>query len=272
MPPRSKAEAEKLLSTARELQSLAPAFICVTCHAGQHEETLALVHRMKRDIGFEAMAHLVCNGMNQSDVHAFLAKMRTNGLVNILALRGDPGPQKSLPHNNLKHATDLISIIKTYPGFSVGAACYPEGHIESTDRRQELYYTRKKVEAGASFLITQLFLENSHYFRFVEEARSEGIEVPIIPGIMPITNAKQLARVKKMGVSVPVSLERDILARADDPQAVAQFGVAWASLQCTSLLAAGAPGIHFYTFQSVASYQGYSGSVAVCRAVELGSP
>jgi methylenetetrahydrofolate reductase (NADPH) len=248
MPPRSEAEAERLFSTAKELQDLAPSFVCVTCRAGRHEETLALVKRMKSELGFEAMAHLVCDGIGRSDVATFLEHMRSHGLDNILALRGDLDPDRGADARELEHATDLIELIDATPGFCIGAACYPEGHVDSPDRASDLEYTKQKVASGASFLITQIFLENSHYFRFVENARAEGIEVPIIPGIMPITNAKQLRRVKEMGASVPVALEREVLARADDPQAVAQYGVAWASLQCTNLLAAGAPGIHFYTF------------------------
>jgi methylenetetrahydrofolate reductase (NADH) len=247
MSPRSDVESERLFSAARELRDLAPTFVCITCRAGRQVQTLDLVHRMKAELGFEAMAHLVCNGVNKDQVERLLDQMRHKNLCNVLALRGDVDPGTKL-EGPLRHATDLIDIIKETPGFCIGAACYPEGHVESSGRSADLRFTRQKVAQGASFLITQLFFENSRYFDFVSAARAEGIEVPIIPGIMPITNAKQLPRVKEMGATVPAALEREIIARADDPQAVAQFGVAWASLQCTSLLAAGAPGIHFYTF------------------------
>jgi methylenetetrahydrofolate reductase (NADPH) len=248
MSPRSDAESERLFTAAEELRDLAPTFVCVTCRAGRQEQTLDLVHRMKVELGFEAMAHLVCNGADRNQVAHFLDQLQERKISNILALRGDVDPGQDPSEWRLKHATDLIDVISETPGLCIGAACYPEGHVESRDRNADLRYTKQKVLQGASFLITQLFFENSHYFDFVAAARAEGIEVPIIPGIMPITNAKQLPRVEEMGATVPAALEREIIARADDAQAVAQFGVAWASLQCTSLLAAGAPGIHFYTF------------------------
>lgn len=247
LAPRSLPEEERVFQAALSLRDLAPAFICVTSRVGRHEETLALVRRFKEEIGFEAMAHLVCKGLTINDVSRLLGQMRSYGVHNVLALRGDMVPGVPEPQGSLKHATDLIRLVAGSE-LCVGAACYPEGHVESRSRAVDLRYTKLKVETGASFLITQMFFDNNHYFRFIADAKAEGIDVPVVPGIMPITNAKQLPRVKAMGASVPEALEREVLARADDPEAVAQFGVAWASLQCTSLLASGAPGVHFYTF------------------------
>jgi methylenetetrahydrofolate reductase (NADPH) len=248
MAPRSPSECESLFFAASELLELRPAFVCITCRAGRHADTIDLAVRMRRDLGAEVMTHIVCDGLTKGDVAAMLAGMRRDEISNILALRGDLDASRCRSKGDFEHASDLATFVAQDGSFCVGAACYPEGHVESTSRAADLAFTKRKIDAGASFLITQLFFDNSHYFDFVGEARAGGIEVPILPGILPITNAKQLPRIKAMGVSVPERLEREILLRADDPQAVAQFGVAWASLQCTSLLAAGAPGVHFYTF------------------------
>jgi methylenetetrahydrofolate reductase (NADPH) len=228
LAPRSPAETERLFRAARDLSGLEPSFVCVTCRAGRHDETLAMSRQIRSDTGMETMAHLVCEGLDNRDVTAFLDPLRSDDVVNVLALRGDRDPATPLS-GSLRHASDLIGIIAETGGFCVGAACYPEGHVESPSLAADLRHARRKVDLGATFLITQLFFDNNHYFRFVAAARAEGIEVPILPGIMPITNAKQLPRVRAIGASVPEQLERDILLRGDDPEAVAQFGVAWAS-------------------------------------------
>ena len=153
------------------------------------------------------------------------------------------------PHpGGLSYSVELIRLIKERFDFCVGAACFPEIHLDAPDRASDLRYAREKVEAGADFLITQLFFDNELYFDYVEEARAAGIDVPIIPGIMPITNYGQIKRFTEMcGATIPEDLERQLDGRADDPEAVAELGVAYATLQCSDLLARGAPGVHFYT-------------------------
>ena len=153
------------------------------------------------------------------------------------------------PHpGGLPYSVELIRLIRERFDFCVGAACFPEVHPDAPDRETDLRYAREKVEAGAGFLITQLFFDNEIYFDFVEEARAAGIDVPIIPGIMPITNYSQIKRFTDMcGATIPEELERELDGRADDPEAVAELGVAYATLQCSDLLARGAPGVHFYT-------------------------
>lgn len=259
MAPRSEAEYDAVFRVAEELRDLEPAFICVTCRSGRHRQTLNLVERIQRQTGVSTMAHLVCEGISRREVAEFLREMKGSAVGNVLALRGDPGPESH--KNELRHASELIEIIASATGLCIGAACYPEGHVESPNRDADLRNTKIKVESGASFLITQLFFDNRHYFEFVESAHAHGIEVPILPGIMPITSARQLPHVKAMGASVPEALEKEVLARANDPQAVAQYGVAWASLQCTNLLAAGAPGIHFYTFNRSAATRAILGAL-----------
>ena len=197
------------------------------------------------------MAHLSCVGSTREELGEILDGMERAGIDNVLALRGDPprGRAEWTPHpGGLKYSTELAALItESYP-FAVGAACFPEVHPEAPDMAHDLRFLKQKVDSGASFLITQLFFDNELYFRFVEEARAAGIEVPIIPGIMPITNVAQIKTITGMcGATIPDRLLEALEWRAADPDAVLQLGVAYATLQCAELLARGAPGIHFYT-------------------------
>jgi len=173
------------------------------------------------------------------------------GIENVLALRGDPprGETEWKRHpGGLEYSTELAQLIAADYGYSIGAACFPEVHPEATDLASDLRFLKEKVAAGARFLITQLFFDNDLYFDFVREARAVGIEVPILAGIMPITNVKQITTITGMcGASIPGGLRAELDRRADDPDAVLQFGVAYATEQCADLLRRGAPGIHFYT-------------------------
>ena len=179
--------------------------------------------------------------------------MRDAGIENVLALRGDPpaGVDASewvAADGGLRYSRELIELIRADYDFAVGAACFPEVHLAAESAESDLKYTREKVDAGARFLITQLFFDNQLYYDFVARARDAGIDVPIIPGIMPITNAAQIRRFTQMcGASIPPGLLRELELRSDQPEAVADFGVAYATMQCADLLANGAPGIHFYT-------------------------
>jgi methylenetetrahydrofolate reductase (NADPH) len=180
-----------------------------------------------------------------------LEQIAAAGIENVLALRGDPprGETEWTPHpGGLSYSVELIKLIRERFDFCIGAAAFPEVHLDAPDRASDLRYAREKVEAGADFLITQLFFDNELYFDYVEDARSAGIEVPLVPGIMPITNYGQIRRFTEMcGATIPEDLTRQLDGRADDPEAVAELGVAYATLQCSDLLARGAPGIHFYT-------------------------
>jgi methylenetetrahydrofolate reductase (NADPH) len=252
-PPKDDEGTERLFQTISELQDDDPAFVSVTYGAlgSTRDRTLNVVRRIKQETEIEAMAHFTCVGATVEELRGTLDEMRDIGIENVLALRGDP-PQgetewRQTP-GGLKYSTELIElIIGEYP-FAVGAASFPEVHPEAPDLDHDLRFMREKVEAGASFLITQLFFDNDHYFEFVEAARERGIEVPIIPGIIPVTNYKQLKRITTMcGASIPDDFERELAARQDDPEAVKDLGVSFATLQCADLLARGAPGIHFYT-------------------------
>jgi len=178
--------------------------------------------------------------------------MRGAGLENVLALRGDPpaGEEEwTKTPGGLEYSAELVALIRgSYPELAIGAACFPETHIHATSPEDDLRYLKEKVDAGAQFLITQLFLDNRYYHDFVARARDIGIEVPIVPGIMPITNSAQIQKITQLcGSDIPAPLLGELQARGDSPDAVADFGVAYATLQCADLLAAGAPGIHFYT-------------------------
>jgi methylenetetrahydrofolate reductase (NADPH) len=252
-PPKTDEGELSLRATLEALRRLEPDFVSVTYGAGgsSRGRTVELTKWIKQDLGIEAMAHLSCVGSTRQELAEILDGMAAAGIENVLALRGDPprGETRWTPHpGGLQYSTELATLIHDSYDFSVGAACFPEVHPEAPDLAHDLRFLKAKVDSGASFLITQLFFDNELYFRFVDEARSIGIEVPIIPGVMPITDAGQIKTITGMcGASLPAALLEQLELRAGNPNAVLQFGVSYATLQCAELLARGAPGIHFYT-------------------------
>ena len=252
-PPKTDAGVEALFETLRQLRPLGPSFVSVTWGAGgsSRGRTLEMVTRIKRETEIEAMAHLTCVGVSRAELLDSLAAIRAAGIDNVLALRGDPpqGETEWIAHpEGLHYSVELIEMIHREYDFCVGAACFPEVHPAAASAEEDLRYLKRKVDAGASFLITQLFFDNRDYFEFVDQARGVGIEVPIIPGIWPVTNYAQIKRIADLCKSrFPERFERELEERKDDLDAVADLGVAYAALQCVELLAKGAPGIHFYT-------------------------
>jgi methylenetetrahydrofolate reductase (NADPH) len=252
-PPKTEDGQATLESTLAVLKDDRPDYVSMTYGAGgaTRDRTVELTRWIKNDLGIEAMAHLSCVGEPTERLLEILGQIEAAGVENVLALRGDPprGETEWTPHpGGLHYSVELIRLIRERFDFCVGAACFPEVHPDAPDRESDINYARAKQEAGAGFLITQLFFDNELYFEFVEDARAAGISVPIIPGIMPITNFGQIKRFTEMcGASIPDELESELNGRADDPEAVAELGVAYATLQCSDLLARGAPGIHFYT-------------------------
>ena len=253
-PPKSAEATGALLSTIDELRELKPTFVSVTYGAGgsTRDLTLDLVRRIKRERGLEAMAHLTCVGHSRAEIARILDDHRDAGVENVIALRGDPPRGETVfrpAPDGFAHASDLVAFIRQCGhSFCLAAACYPEGHIECGDRNVDLENLRTKVRAGVDFIITQLFFDNAFYFDFVSRARAVGIDVAIIPGIMPITNVDQVERFSKLcGATIPMRLALELERRRTDPEAVAELGVAMATLQCAELLDRGAPGIHFYT-------------------------
>ena len=252
-PPKTDA-GERVLGLALEsLRQLDPAFVSVTYGAGgsSRSRTLELTKWIKQELGIEAMAHLSCVGSSREELETILDDMRDAGIENVLALRGDPprGETDWTPHpGGLRYSTELAALITGGYDHCVGGACFPEVHAEAPDLGHDLRFLKEKVDSGVSFLITNLFLDNELYFTFIDEARAAGIEVPILPGIMPITNLSQIKTMTDMcGASIPTALREALDWRSHDPDAVMQLGVSYATLQCAELLARGAPGIHFYT-------------------------
>jgi len=256
-PPKTEDGEANLALALQELARLEPTFVSVTYGAGgtpaQRGKTIDIVSRIKADHGLEAMAHFTCVGATVDELRATLDRMRDAGIENVLALRGDPPAGVDVKEwvaadGGLRYSRELIEMIRADYDFAVGAACFPEVHLAAESAETDLRYTREKVDAGAKFLITQLFFDNGVYYDFVARARDAGIDVPIIPGIMPITNVNQVRRFTEMcGATIPRGLLRELELRADQPDAVTDFGVAYATMQCSDLLVNGAPGIHFYT-------------------------
>jgi methylenetetrahydrofolate reductase (NADPH) len=252
-PPKTDEGERNLRATLESLAELEPDFASVTYGAGgsTRNRTVEVTKWLKREVGVEAMAHLSCVGANREELQAILAGIADAGIDNVLALRGDPprGEETWKPHpGGLRYSTELVSLIRSGYQFSVGAACFPEIHPEALDLTHDLRFLKEKVDSGASFLITQLFFDNELYFGFVEEARGFGIDVPILPGIMPITDVAQIKTITGMcGATIPAAVLEALEWRSEDPDAVLQLGVSYATLQCAELLARGAPGVHFYT-------------------------
>jgi methylenetetrahydrofolate reductase (NADPH) len=252
-PPKTEAGERNLYGALAELRTLEPSFVSVTYGAGgsTREKTIEIVKRINDEYGLVAMAHFTCVGATVAELTSTLDEMRAAGIENVLALRGDPpaGQQEwTKTDGGLEYSRELVELISADYQFAVGAACFPETHIHAAGPEEDLAHLVEKVGAGVDFLITQVFFDNNLYFDFVSRARAAGITVPIIPGIMPITQVGQVERMAAMcGASIPGPLHRELHLRGEDPEAVLDFGVAHATLQCAELLAAGAPGIHFYT-------------------------
>ncbi len=255
-PPRTDEGVRALFETVEALRPLGPAYVSVTYGAGgsTRQRTLDLVKRLKRESEVEAMAHVTCVGASRDELAALLDEIAAAGIQNVLALRGDPprGEAAFVPHpEGFAHASELGAFVRSRPErwrFCVGAAAYPEGHVETRDLGQDLRNLKVKADAGADFLVTQLFFDNAKYFGFVDRARAAGIALPIVPGIMPFTNVEQIERFTAMcGASIPPPLRAAMEVRREDPESARELGVAYASLQCADLLRRGAPGVHFYT-------------------------
>lgn len=252
-PPKDEEGVERLFNTVLELKAYNPTYVSVTYGAGGSTRrlTVELVKRIKRDVGLETMAHLTCVGATRSDVTQVLDELRDGGIDNVLPLRGDPpkGTERfEKTAGGFGYASELVAFIRANYDFCLAGACYPETHPEAPSADQDLANLKRKVDAGLDFLITQLFFDNDDYFRFVERARSLGIQVPIIAGIMPITNVNQVKRFTTMcGSKIPPRLLQRLEASQNDPDAVRALGVEHATEQCRGLLDQGAPGIHFYT-------------------------
>ncbi len=248
-PPRT-VEAELAFWTSiEELAALEPAFVSVTCGAGgtTRDLTLAVVRRLARERGLEAVPHVTATGFTREGLVDLLAEARAGGADNVLALRGDPPRGQSTwtaPEGGVQSSLELIALAAE-AGFCVLGAAYPEPHPDSRGHATDLAHLRAKIDAGVRVLVTQLFFDNDDYRRFVERA---ALDVPVLPGIIPVTSTAQIERVAALcGARIPKALRLELERRQDDPRAVAELGVAYATAQAAELLADGAPGVHLYT-------------------------
>lgn len=253
-PPKDDIGFWDLYRTIESLKPLEPTYVSVTYGAGgsTRRKTVDLVARIKRDIGIEPMAHLTCVGATGAEIGEVLNELHLRGIENVLALRGDPpvgtATFEQTP-GGFRFASELVRFVRDHHDhFCIGAACYPEGHPEATSKDRDLENLRCKVDAGVDFLITQLFFDNADFRAFRDRARSAGIGVPIIAGLMPVLNVNQVKRFTTMcGARIPAELLRQIEAVEDDAEAVRQIGTFHAVEQARQLLAEGVAGIHFYT-------------------------
>jgi methylenetetrahydrofolate reductase (NADPH) len=252
-PPKSPEGEERLLETLGELRSLSPAFVSVTYGAGgsTRDKTIEVVSRIKDEFALEAMAHLTCVNATVDDLRGTLDEMRDANVQNVLALRGDPPRGQTRwtkTDGGLEYSRELVTLMRADYDFAIGGAAFPETHIHATSPEDDLRYLKAKVDAGVDFLITQMFFDNRFYFEFVERARGIGIDVPIIPGVMPILSLDGIKRMAELSAAhIPEQLIEQLEQRRGDEEAVADLGVSYATLQCADLLGGGAPGIHFIT-------------------------
>lgn len=253
-PPKNDDGVAALMRSVADLkEALAPDFVSVTNGAGgsTRARTLETVARIQSELGVTAMAHMTCVGVSRDELSDELRNLLGEGIENILALRGDPpkGADGFRPTaGGFSHASDLIAYLEDNYQVDIGAACYPEKHVECASADDDLKWTKLKVDNGALFLVTQLFFDNRHYFDFVARAQAARIRVPIVPGIMPITNVAQVERFTEMcGAAIPRELSERLHRVQDDPAAVMATGIEHAITQCRRLLEGGAPGLHFYT-------------------------
>jgi methylenetetrahydrofolate reductase (NADPH) len=262
-PARDGEAAEKLERVIEQLALMAPDFVSVTFGAGgsTREGSRQLVHRLKNDLGLEVMAYFAGYGLGPDDIQVVMDSYMALGVDNVLVVRGDPphGQPDFKPHfASLPHASDLLEFIRPRYHFCLGAAGYPEGHIEAESKEKDLEYLKLKVEKGAEYIITNYFYDNRYYFDFVAHSRSLGIQVPILPGIMPIFSLKMMDHLAKLcGASISDDLRQRLAALpAGDVRALLNFGIDFAFEQCQGLIGAGVPGMHFYTMDRSQSTAG----------------
>lgn len=251
-PPKDDAQMEMLHNSAQALQRIAPDFVSITYGAGgtTRERTARSAALLKKDFGFTVMPHLTCVGHSRAELNAIADRLHADGFRNIMTLRGDlpkdPGFQPA--PDGLRYASELVALLKArHADFCLGVAGYPEKHPQATTLGADLDHLKRKVDAGADFITTQLFFDNSLYYRFVEQCRERDINVPIIPGIMPVLSLKQIKRFTDMcGAHLPQKLVTRLEAAQENPDVVEIIGLDWALTQIRGLLANGAPGYHLY--------------------------
>jgi methylenetetrahydrofolate reductase (NADPH) len=252
-PPKTDAGYRSLFETIEELAPLSPGYVSITMGAGgsTREKTVDLTVEITKKLHLTTMAHLPCTGFRPHEIGTILDQLYAGGVHDVLALRGDPprdNPDFVIPEDGFQYANQLIEYIADRGQFSIGAACCPEVHPQAPDAATDLVNLKRKVDAGADFLISQFFFDNAKFFDFVERARAIGITLPIIPGIMPIASVSGIRRMAAMNATCfPAELDRELERVDGDDDATYRLGVRWATMQCRELLDRGVPGIHFFT-------------------------
>lgn len=252
-PPKKTSPIESVYGKLEEICALKPDFISVTYGAGgtgAHSRTCEIASKIKNELGVESVAHLTCVNSTKADIDSTLADFKAHNIENILALRGDY-VEGIEPKKDFIYASELCEYIKEHSDFDIGGACYPEVHLEAKDEVEDILNLRKKVESGAEHLISQLFFDNSVFYRFLERAKIAGINVPIEAGIMPVTNKSQIERMVSMcGASLPSKFVKIMQKYDSKPEALRDAGIAYAVEQIVDLLANGVDGIHLYTMNN----------------------
>jgi len=273
-PPKTPEGLETLYETIRTLAPMQPGYVSVTYGAGgaTRDGTVEVSTTIKREHGIETMAHLSCVGEPQERIRELLERLADGGIENILALRGDPPRGETEfqpPEGGLTSSSELAALISRDFDFAIGGACFPEVHPEAPSLEADIAFLKTKVDAGATFLITQLFFDNQAYWDFVPAAREAGIDVPIIAGVMPITSYAQIQRFCQLCEAViPEPLAAAMEALDGDEHAEFELGVAYAARQCEELLAGGAPGIHFYTLNKAPATRAIMGALKASKPWE----
>lgn len=250
-PPKSQADYRQVQETTEEIAKLHPAFMSVTYGAGggTSAHTVGIATNLKEMFGVTPLAHLTCVSSTKEEISEQLARLKQNGIENILALRGDI-PKEGGPNDfsGYRYAGELVSAIKEYSDFCIGGACYPEGHVESKTREEDLLHLKEKVDAGCEFLTTQMFFDNAILYRYLYQIREKGITVPIVAGIMPVTNSNQIKRICELsGTYLPTRFKAIVDKFGGNPDAMKQAGIAYATEQIIDLLANGVDAIHVYS-------------------------
>lgn len=252
-PPKKDDPIDTIYDTIEALKDLKPDFISVTYGAGgsSRDKTVEIASTIKNRYYIEALAHLTCVTLTEEKLESFVQELKSNNVHNIMALRGDlpEGYTDNLVKDNqFKYASDLIEKIRKEGTFGIGGACYPEGHLESTNLEADIENLKRKVDNGADFLVTQLFFDNELFYRFKDLACKKGINIPITAGIMPVTNKKQIERIVSLsGATLPAKFIRIMEKYKNSPQALREAGIVYATEQIVDLLSWGVDGIHLYT-------------------------
>ncbi len=249
-PPKTDAAYESVEKAVKEIASLSPHFMSVTYGAGggTSSYTVNIASQIQKDFNVPALAHITCISSTKQTVQEQLEKIRQAGLENVLALRGDIPEGSDNSHADYQYASDLVTEIKKTENFCIGGACYPEGHPESVNSREDILNVKRKVDAGCQFLTTQMFFDNNILYNYLYKIREQGITVPVVAGIMPVTNGKQISRICKLsGTYLPARFKAIVDRFGDDPAAMTQAGIAYATDQIIDLLANGVNAVHVYT-------------------------